>query len=109
MSFNDFFHKNIFQNKATSNMKSQQVFSSIGLDNVGQNLRNVPFESDIGVVNLHPRNGTHWIAYINEIYFDSYGCSPPQKLSQFIIKRNCVYSQYKIQGLTSKRDSYCSS
>ena len=30
---------------------------------------------------------------------------------KFMIKRNgrCLYSEYKIQGLTSKRDSYCAS
>ena len=41
--------------------------------------------------------------------FDSYGCSPANKLSKFIIKQNghCLVSQYKIQGLTSGRDSYC--
>ena len=43
--------------------------------------------------------------------FDSYGCFPPQKISKHIIKRNghCLYSAYKLQGLTNKRDSYCAS
>ena len=70
-----------------------------------------PFSSDVGIVNLHPSKGTRWVAYINENFFDSYGCSPPQRLSKFIIERNglCFYSEYKIQGLTSKRDSYCAS
>ena len=41
-------------------------------------------------------------------FFDSNGCFPPQKRSKFIIKRNghCLYSEYKIQGLTSKKGSY---
>ena len=72
---------------------------------------NQPFLSDVGIVNLHPSKGTHWVAYMNEIYFDSYGCSPPQKLSKFIIKRNgyCLFSEYKIQGLTNKGDCFCGS
>ena len=70
-----------------------------------------PFSSDIGIVNLHPTKGSHWVVYINENYFDSYGCVPPKKLSKFIIKRNgfCLCSEYQIQGLTHKRDSYCAS
>ena len=48
---------------------------------------------------------------MNEIYFDSFGCATPQKLFKFIIKRDghCLYSEYKIQGLTNKKDSYCAS
>ena len=78
---------------------------------MGINLRDGPFSSDIGLVNLHPSKGTHWVCYINENYFDSSGCVCPKKLSKFIIKRNgfCLYSEYKIQCLTSKRDSYCAS
>ena len=48
---------------------------------------------------------------MNESYIDSYGCSLPHNLSKIIIKRigHCLYSEYKIQGLTSERDSYCAS
>ena len=111
MTFNDFVRKHYLKNKATSNIKIKQVLHSIGLNNIGVYLRDGPFESYIGIVNLHPSKGTHWVCYIKENYFDSYGCSPPKKLSKFIIKRNscCLYSEYKIQGLTSKRDSYCAS
>ena len=107
MSFNDFVKKFDLKNKATSNLKIQKVLTSIGLDNVNIYLRDGPFLSDIGIVNLHPSKGTHWVCYINENYFDSYGCSPPKKLSKFIIKRNgyCLYSEYQIQ----KHDNFCAS
>ena len=107
MSFNEFIKKHNLKNKATSNIKIQKVLTSIGLDNVNNYLRDGPFSSDIGIVNLHPSKGTHWVCYINEIYFDSYGCVCPKKLSKFIIKRNgyCLYSEYQIQ----KNDSYCAS
>ena len=107
MKFNDFVKKFDLKNKATSNIKIQQVLNSIGLNNFGIYLRDGPFESDIGIVNLHQSRGTHWICYINENYFDSYGCVPPKKLSKFIIKRygHCLYSKYQIQ----KNDSYCAS
>ena len=110
MSFNDFFHKYNLENKATSNIIIQQALGSIGIDN-GIYLRDGPFSSDIGIVNLHPSKGSHWLLYINENYFDSKGRVPPPKLSKFIIKRtgHCLYSEYKLQGLTSKRDSHCAS
>ena len=88
-------------------MKIQKVLTSIGLDNVNIYLRDGPFSSDIGIVNLHPSKGSHWVCYINENYFDSYGVVCPKKLSKFIIKLNgyCLYSEYQIQ----KNDSYCAS
>ena len=107
ITLNDFVHKHNSKNKATSNIKIQQVLNSIGLDNVNIYLRDGPFSSDIGIVNLHPSKGTHWVCYINENYFDSYGVACPKKLSKFIIKRNgyCLYSEYQIQ----KNDSFCAS
>ena len=109
MTFNDFVKKYKLKDKATSNIKIQQVLYSIGVNNVGIYLRDGPFEFDIGIVNLHRSEGTHWVCYINENYFDSYGCAPPKKLSKFIIKRNsyCLYSEYQIQKNDSLCASYC--
>ena len=107
ITFNEFVHKHNLRNKATSNKKIQQVLDSMRLNNVGIFLGDGPFPSDIGIVNLHPSKGTHWVCYINENYFDSYGCVCPKKLSKFNTKRNgfCLYSEYQIQ----KKDSYCAS
>ena len=111
ITFSDFIQKNNLKNKATSNIKFYQLFSSLGVNEVGIYLRNGPFQSDIGIVKLHPTKGTHWVCYRNEKYFDSYGVVCLKKLSNIIIKRNgfCLYSEYKIQGLTSKKDIYCAS
>ena len=107
ITLNDFIKKHKLRNKATSNIKIQQVLSSLSLNEVGIYLRDGPLKSDIGIVNLHPSEGTHWVCYINENYFDSYGCVCPKKLSKFIIKQNgyCLYSEYQIQ----KNDSFCAS
>ena len=107
ITFNDFVKKFNLKNKATSNIKIQQVLNSIGLNKIEIYLRDGPFSSDIGIVNLHPSKGTHWVCYIDENYFDSYGVVCPKKLSKFIIKRNgcCLYSEYQIQ----KNDSFCAS
>ena len=88
MTFNDFVRKHNLKNKATSNIKIQKVLSSLSLNDVGIYLRDGSFKIDIGIVNLHPSQGTHWVCYINENYFDSYVCVPPRKLSKFVIKRN---------------------
>ena len=100
ITFNDFVHKCNLKNEATSNIKIYEVLKKIGLDSkVGIYLRDGPFSSDIGIVNLHPSKGTHWVLYINENYFDSYACVCPKKLSKFIIKQNgyCFHSEYQIQ------------
>ena len=107
ITFNDFVRKYDLKNKATSNIKIQQVLSSLSLNDVEIYLRDGPFKPDVGIVNLHQSKGTRWVSYLNENYFDSYGCAPPKKLSKFIIKRNgyCLYSEYQIQ----KNDSLCAS
>ena len=79
ITFNDFVHKHNLKNKATSNIKIQKFLTSVGLDNVNINLKDGPFSSDIGIVNLHPSRGSHWVCYINENYFDSYGVVCPQR------------------------------
>ena len=101
MTFNDFVRKHNLKNKATSNIKLQQILNFIRLNNAGICLKDGPFSSDIGIVNLHPSKGTHWVCYINENYFDSYGCVCPKKLSKFIITRNgyCLYSEWQIQKM----------
>ena len=77
-SFNDFVHKYDLNNEATSIIKIYQVFSSIGLDNFVIYVRDRPFSSDIGIVILHPFEGNHWLFYVHEYYFASYGCAPPK-------------------------------
>ena len=79
---------NTILKKATSIIRIQQVLPSFTLNDVGIYLRDGTFSSDKGIVNLHPSKGTHWVCYINEDYFDIYGCVCPKKLSNFIIKRN---------------------
>ena len=107
ITFNEFIKKYKLKNEATSNIKIRNILSSLSLNDVGIYLRDGPFSSDIGILNLHPSKGTHWVCYINENYFDSYGCSPPKKLPKFIIKRTgyCLHSEYQIQ----KNDSFCAS
>ena len=99
MIFNDFIHEHKLKNKATSNIKIQQVLSSLFLNDVGIYLRDGPFSNNIGFVSFYPSKGIHWVCYKNENYFDSYGCVCPKNLPEVIINRNrhCFYSDYQIQ------------
>ena len=107
MTFNEFIKKYKLKDKATSNIKIYQVLDSIGLNDVGIYLRDGPFESDIGTVNLHPSRGSHWVLYIKDCYFYSYGCHPPKKLLSYLKNnhKKCIYSEYQIQ----KNDGFCAS
>ena len=109
ITFNEFIKKYNLKNKATSNIKIRQVLSSLSLNEVRIYLRDGPFKFDIGIVNLHPSKGTHWVCYVNENYFDSFGCICPKRLSKFIIKRSgyCLYSEYQSQKNHSFCASYC--
>ena len=101
---NDYIHKNNSKSKATSNIKFLRILSSLSSNDVGLYLRDGAMDIKIGVVNLQ----SHWVAYIDEIFFDSFGCGPPNKLSRFFVKRNryCLI-EYEIQSLTIERVSYC--
>ena len=107
MTFNDFNKRYNLKNKATSNLEIQRFLSSLSLDDVGIHLRDGPLISDIGIVNLIPSKGTHWVSCLNENYYDSYGCAAPKKLSKFFIKRNgySLYCEFQRQ----KNDSFCAS
>ena len=59
MLFKVFFEKNDLKNEATSKIKIYQVLLSLSLSDVVIYLRNGPFSSDVGIVNLHPTKGTH--------------------------------------------------
>ena len=78
ISSNDFVHDYKLKTKATSTIKIQQVPSSLSLNDVGIYLRDEPISSAIGIIILHPSKGIHWVVYINEIFFDTYGCVSPR-------------------------------
>ena len=86
--FNDFINKYNLENKATSNKKIQQIHSSLSLSDKVIYLKDGPRSIAVGIVNLLPSKGSHWVAYINENSFDSHACSPPEKVTKLITKRN---------------------
>ena len=59
MTFNDFVLNKNLKNRTRSNIKIQQIFSCLGLSDVGIYLREGLFSTDVRIVNLHPSKGTH--------------------------------------------------
>ena len=49
-------------------------------------MRDDKFTTTSGIVNSHPTKGTHWVMFVNEFYFDSYGCPPPTNILNHIKK-----------------------
>ena len=110
MSFNEFVRKCNLKNKATSNIKKYEVLKKIGPDSkVGIYLRDGDFLTSYGIVNPHPSKGTHWVLYIKDCYFDSYGFPPPKKLFNYLKNKykKCIYSEYQIKKNDSFSASYC--
>ena len=109
-SFSEFLLKYNLKNEATSNIKIQEVLKKLNLSNtVGIFLRDDDFNTDIGIVNLHPYRGSHWVCYIGRFYFDSFGCPPPENIKNYIKSKykSCIYSEYQIQKYDSLCASYC--
>ena len=89
MSVSDFFSRIYFEKKSQIKKKVQQnKISSFALIGVKIEIKDGSFSFDVGMEKFHPTKGTNWVSYINQNYFDSYVCSPPQKRSLFSIKRN---------------------
>ena len=111
MSFNDFVQKHKLKIKAKSNKKKEQLLSFLSLQEVGIYLRDGPFESEIGIVNIHPSKGAQWVLYKNEFFFIHMVVLLPRNYLALLKNEMYIvlFSEYKIQGLTSKRDSYCAS
>ena len=90
LSFKEFVEKYGLKNKATSNVKRKEIldtlsaFGILKLNSTGIYMRDDKFTTDSGIVNLHPTKGTHWVMFVNEFYFDSYGCPPPTNILNHI-------------------------
>ena len=65
-NFNDFLSKYNLENKATINIKIQEVLKKLNLSNIGIYMRDDNFNTDIGIINLHPYKGTHWVCNIDK-------------------------------------------
>ena len=109
LKFKEFIKEFNLKNKATSNIKIKQVLDELRIKNCKIYMRDDNFTTSVGIVNLHPYKGTHWVLYINRFYFDSYGILPPLSIQKYIKSKykTLIYSEYKIQNKDSLCAAYC--
>ena len=110
LKFKEFIKEFNLKNKATSNIKIKQVLDELRIKNCKIYMRDDNFTTSVGIVNLHPYKGTHWVLYINRFYFDSYGILPPLSIQKYIKSKykTLIYSEYKIQNNDNEvQDSLC--
>ena len=84
LSFKEFVNKYRLKNEATSNVEIKEILKLMNTS-CGIYMKDDKFITTSGIVNLHPTKGTHWVMFVNEFYFDSYGCPPPLNITKQII------------------------
>ena len=104
MSFKVFVEKYGLKTEATFNIKIKEILNEINIS-CGIYMRDDKFTTPSGIVNLHPTKGTHCVMFVTEFYFDSYGCPPSLNMMSFL--NNGFHSEYQIQELLQKNDSFC--
>ena len=68
-------------------------------------MRDDKFTTMAGIANLHASERLHWVMFVNEYYFDSYGFPPPLILTKHSYKG--MYSEYQINKNNSYNAAYC--
>ena len=100
LSFKELVEKYGLKNEATSNVNIKELLDELTIrvaSPTGIYMRDDKFTTTSGIVNLHPTTGTHWVMFVNEFYFDSYGCPPPTNIPNHI--KQGIYSEYQIQKM----------
>ena len=107
MTFNELVRKNNLKIKRQIIQKTRSIEEDRTRFKSGNLFERWGFLTSYGIVNLHPSRGTHWVLYIKDCYFDSYGCPPPKKLLNYLKNKykKSIYSEYQIQ----RNDSFCTS
>ena len=75
MSFKEFIDLYGLKDQATSNIKTKEVLDKLTIPS-GIYMRYDKFTTPLGIVNLHPTEGTHWFMFSDKFYFGSNGCLP---------------------------------
>ena len=93
----------IIENKALSNHELIEYIKQLKIKHfrgvfMRDSLPKKPRTKECGIVNLADSlsDGTHWVCYFNNCYFDSYGLPPPLEIVQYL-GDNLEYNIYQIQ------------
>ena len=84
----------------------------IGIHSKNQ-LDNLPIEDGNNIIILDDNDGSHWCGLFlskNEaIYFDSFGCAPPQNVISFVKQKPNIkfgYNNFIVQDLESENADF---
>ena len=79
MTLEQFMKRNGLQNKATKGSKLVEVANKIGLEDFNLYIRTDKLTSKQGIINLTDdyKKGTHFVAFFDNNYFDSFCTEPP--------------------------------
>ena len=98
-----------FEKKATGNIKLLQVRINPALDTEMcvrevdslHNIRSVGdrFSLNSALFNLHTRNGTYWVSFVDKFYFDSSGCALLEQIHKYIETKHeiCILPEHQFQ------------
>ena len=113
---NEFMKKHNLENEATSGKKVVEIANKIGLKDFSIYIRTDKLTTKQGIINLTDdyTKGTHFVAFKDWYYFDSFCGEPPTEIGNQLAKRNpekkceCYVSNNQIQSLNdSNCASYC--
>ena len=104
--------KHGLKNEATKCSKLVEVANKIGLESFGLFIRTDKLTSKQGIINLtdNYKNGTHFVAFYDNNYFDSFCTERPSIISNQLVNPvcQCYISSTPIQNINdSKCGSYC--
>ena len=82
--------KHRLRNESTNGKKIFEVVEKLKLKDFNIYLRTDELTTRQGIINLSDdyTNGTHFVAFIDHYYFDSFCVEPPRSISNQLLKRN---------------------
>ena len=111
---NKFMKQYNLKNEATSGKKVIEVANKLGLKDFRIYIRTDELTTKQGIINLTDdyKNGTHFVAFKDYYYFDSFCVEPPETIANQLAARHpekfceCYVSSKRIQNI---KDSNCAS
>ena len=113
---NKFMEQHNLKNEATSGLKVVEVAKKLSLKDFSRYIRTDELTTKQGVKNLTDdyKNGTHFVAFKDYYYFDSFCAEPPKEIGNQLAERHpekvceCYVSFNSIQNINdSNCASYC--
>ena len=111
---NKFMKQHNLKNEATSGMNVAEVAMKLGLEDFGKYIRTDKLTTKQGITNLTDdyKNGTHFVAFKDYYYFDSFCAEPPKEIANHLAERHpekVCESYISSNSFQNIKDSNCAS